>query len=146
MNVRDVKETVLILVFLVDRAHQRRRRRQDLVDEDEDGLLGAQLDTLADDIDELSDGEIGRDEVLLLVDRGDVGLLNLLADDLLSDLSATAIVSKSIDDHRGCWTYGNAIGVLLADALGLSLALLEGVLVLELRTHGGRDGGERSCR
>ena len=29
-------------------------------------------------------------------------------------------------------TYGNTIGVLLADALGLGLALLEGVLVLEL--------------
>jgi len=29
-------------------------------------------------------------------------------------------------------TYWNAIGVFLADALGLSLALLEGVLVLKL--------------
>jgi hypothetical protein len=36
-------------------------------------------------------------------------------------------------------TYGNAIRVLLTNALGLSLALLEGVLVLELATHSGGD-------
>lgn len=34
-------------------------------------------------------------------------------------------------------TYRNAIRVLLANALGLSLALLEGVLVLELAAHVG---------
>ena len=34
-------------------------------------------------------------------------------------------------------THGDAIRVLLADTLGLRLALLEGVLVLELGTHGG---------
>jgi hypothetical protein len=33
------------------------------------------------------------------------------------------------------WTYWNAVGILLADALGFSLALLEGVLVLELGSH-----------
>lgn len=32
-------------------------------------------------------------------------------------------------------TYGNAVVVLLANALGLGLALLERVLVLELGTH-----------
>ena len=37
-------------------------------------------------------------------------------------------------DGRTC---GNAIGILLADALGLGLALLEGVLVLELAAHFG---------
>ena len=35
-------------------------------------------------------------------------------------------------------TYRNAVRVLLADALGLGLALLEGVLVLELGSHIGR--------
>ena len=35
-------------------------------------------------------------------------------------------------------THRNAVGVLLPDALGLSLALLERVLVLELGAH---DGG-----
>ena len=37
---------------------------------------------------------------------------------------------------EGC-AYGNAVVVLLSDALRLSLALLKGVLVLELGTHGG---------
>jgi hypothetical protein len=34
-------------------------------------------------------------------------------------------------------TYRDAVGVLLADALGLGLALLKGVLVLELAAHFG---------
>jgi hypothetical protein len=39
-------------------------------------------------------------------------------------------------------TYWDAIRILLADALGLGLALAEGVLVLELRSHvGGEDWG-----
>jgi hypothetical protein len=37
---------------------------------------------------------------------------------------------------EGGWTYGDAVGVLLANALGFCLALLEGVLVLELGMHG----------
>jgi hypothetical protein len=69
------------LVLLVDRAHERSSWRQHLVDEDEDGLLGRQLDALADHVDELAYGEIGGYEVLLLVDGRDVRLLNLLADD-----------------------------------------------------------------
>lgn len=32
-------------------------------------------------------------------------------------------------------TYGNAVGVLLPDTLGFGLALLKGVLVLELAAH-----------
>lgn len=32
-------------------------------------------------------------------------------------------------------TYRDAVGVLLSDALGLGLALLEGMLVLELGSH-----------
>jgi hypothetical protein len=32
-------------------------------------------------------------------------------------------------------TYGDAIGILLSDALGLSLTLLEGMLVLKLASH-----------
>lgn len=71
-------------MLFVDAAHQRRRGREDLVDEDEDGLLGGQLYALADHIDELADREIGRDEILLLVDGSNVRLLDLLADDLLT--------------------------------------------------------------
>ena len=40
---------------------------------------------------------------------------------------------------RWAWivTHRDAVGVLLPDALGLGLALLERVLVLELGAHGG---------
>jgi len=98
-------------MLLIDTAHQRSSRRQHFIHEDEDRLLGRELYPLADDIDELAHGEVGGDQILLLVDGRDVGLLDLLADD------------------------GDAVGVLLTDALGLSLALLEGVLVLELGSH-----------
>ena len=70
-------------MLLIDAAHQRGRGRQHLVHEDEDGLLGRELDALADDVDELADGQVGGDEVLLLVDGGDVGFLDLFAYDLL---------------------------------------------------------------
>jgi len=69
-------------MLLVDTAHERSSRRQDLIDEDEDGLLWRKLDALADDIDELADCEICGDQVLLLVDGCDVGLLDFLADHL----------------------------------------------------------------
>ena len=71
-NIRNVQETVLILVLLIYRAHQSSCGWQDLIDEDEDGLLGRKLDALADNVDELTDGEIGWNEVLLLVDGGDI--------------------------------------------------------------------------
>lgn len=73
---------ILVLVLLVDGRHQRGGWREDLINEDEDGLIGGQLDALADDVDELADGEVCWHQVLLLVDGGDVALLNLLADDL----------------------------------------------------------------
>ena len=81
-NIRDIQETILVLVFFVNAAHERGGGWQDLIDEDEDGLLGRELDALADHVDELTDGEIGRDEVLLLVDGRDIRLLNLLANHL----------------------------------------------------------------
>lgn len=68
-------------MLLVDGAHQCSSGWQDFVDEDEDGLLGRQLDALADHVDELTNGEVCGDEVLLLVDGSDVRLLHLLADD-----------------------------------------------------------------
>lgn len=71
---------ILVLVLLVDAAHERGGRGQDLIDKDEDGLLWGQLYAFADHIDELSDGEVGWHEVLLLVDGRNVRLLDLLAD------------------------------------------------------------------
>lgn len=66
-------------MLLVDRRHECCGRRQQLVDEDEDGLIGGQLNALADDVDELADGEVGGHQVLLLVDSCDVALLDLFA-------------------------------------------------------------------
>lgn len=80
---------VLVLVLLVDAAHKSGRGGKDLVDEDEDGLLGRQLDSLADDVDELAYSQIGGDQVLLLVDGRDVALLDLFANDLFSAFVST---------------------------------------------------------
>lgn len=46
------------LVFLVDRAHHGGSWRQNVVDKDEDGLLGRQLDSLSDHVDKLPDREV----------------------------------------------------------------------------------------
>ena len=70
-------------MLLPARAHQGCSRWQHLIDEDKDGLLRRELDALANNIDKLADGEVGGDQVLLLVDGRDVRLLNLFADDLL---------------------------------------------------------------
>ena len=43
-------------MLLVDTAHERSAWGQDLIDEDEDGLFWAQLDALADHVDELAYG------------------------------------------------------------------------------------------
>lgn len=70
--IRDVQETIFVFVFFVDAAHECGCRRQYLIDEDEDGFLGRELDPLSNHIDELAYGEICGNKVLLLVDGGDV--------------------------------------------------------------------------
>lgn len=70
-------------MFFVDAAHDRSCRRKHLIHEDEDGLLGRKLDTLADHIDELADCKVCRHQILLLVDGCDVRLLNLFANNLV---------------------------------------------------------------
>ena len=72
---------IIVLVLLVDAAHQRGGRRQDLINENEDSLLWGELDALANDVDELANSEVSRDEVLLLVNSRDIRLFDLLADD-----------------------------------------------------------------
>lgn len=74
-------------MLLVDAAHEGSRGRQNLVDEDEDGLLGRQLDALSDHVDELADGEICGYQILLLVDGSDIRLLDLFANNLQGTLA-----------------------------------------------------------
>lgn len=69
-------------MLLVDAAHQSRCWGQDLVDKDENGLLGRQLNALANDVNKLSDSKIRGYKILFLVDGGNVALLYLFADDL----------------------------------------------------------------
>lgn len=59
-------------MLLVDAAHESGSWRKDFVDEDEDGLLRRELDAFADDVYELSDGEVCGNEIFLLVDSGDI--------------------------------------------------------------------------
>ena len=72
-------------VLLVNGAHERSCRWQDLIDEDKDGFLGRELDALADNIDKLTDSEIGGYQVFFLVDSSNVRFLNLLANHLHTD-------------------------------------------------------------
>jgi len=80
-QVESINSPILVLVLLIDTRHQSSGRRQDFINKDEDGLLRRQLDALSDYIDELTDGQVSRDQVLLLVDGRNVGFLDLLADD-----------------------------------------------------------------
>lgn len=63
---------IFVLVLLVDAAHQGSSRREDLINEDEDGLLGRELDALPDDVDKLAYGEICGYEILLLINSCDI--------------------------------------------------------------------------
>lgn len=87
-------------MLFVDATHESGRGRQYLIDEDEDGFLWAELDALADNVDELAYGEVGGDEVLLLVDGSNVGLFDLLADDLEGDELAKGPRMHNADKGR----------------------------------------------
>ena len=92
-NLRDVQKSVFVLVLVVDTAHQSRRGGKHLIDKDENGLLWRQLDALANNIYELADCKICRNQILLLVDGGDVGLFDLFADNLLETAVSDNVTS-----------------------------------------------------
>lgn len=50
-----------------------------MINKDKDGLFRVELDPLSNDIDELSNCEIGWYEVLFLVNGGDIALVDLFA-------------------------------------------------------------------
>ena len=62
-RVRDVEEPVLIFLLRINLTHQRCGGRQHISDKDENRFLWRQLDALPNDVDELADGEIGRNQV-----------------------------------------------------------------------------------
>lgn len=91
---RELHVPVLVLVLLINATHEGSGGRKDLIDEDEDGLLGRKLDALTDNVNELADGEVGWHQVLLFIDGSDIAFLDLLADDLYRDgLSARCLMS-----------------------------------------------------
>ena len=73
---------ILVLVLFVDTAHESGCGRENFIDKDKDSFLGRKLNSLADDVDKLSYGKVGGNEVLLLVDSRNVALLDLFANDL----------------------------------------------------------------
>lgn len=55
-------------MFFIDGAHERRGGWQNFIHEDEDRFLRAEFDSFADHIDKLAYGEVGRYQILLLID------------------------------------------------------------------------------
>jgi hypothetical protein len=109
-------------MLLIDGAHESGSGRQNIIDVDKDSLLWSESNALSNDIDKLSYREIGGNEVLLLVNSGNVALLHLLADDLQVRNNVSIRTSTFVSSHAN--TYRNTIRILLANTLSLSLSLL----------------------
>jgi hypothetical protein len=131
-GIRDVQETVLVLVLLIYRAHESGSRWQDLIDEDEDGLLRRQLDALADHVNELADCQVCGDQVFLLVDGRDVRLLDLLANNLgaVSSTSSVRDVGKRTG-MRSLYFWRMRSASALRFSNGCSSLNLERIVVLD---------------
>lgn len=52
-------------MLFINRAHESCCGGEDLVDEDEDGFLGGELDALPDDVDELAYSQVLREQKLV---------------------------------------------------------------------------------
>jgi hypothetical protein len=102
-DIRDIQKPILVLVFLIDAAHQRSSRRQNLIDEDENRLFRREFDALADHINKLTDSQVRGDKIFLLVDGCDVGFLDFLADHLgkTAQVSGRDIISRREHVQRG---------------------------------------------
>ncbi|GMR37017.1 hypothetical protein PMAYCL1PPCAC_07212 [Pristionchus mayeri] len=133
VGIGDVEEEILLVMYLVQLSHRRHRLRDDVVDEEEEGVLRTEMDSLPDEEVELSDSEIRRDKILLLVQIPQSALGSLLDDD------------------------GDAIGVLPSDLVPLRLSLLEIILLLvdplhndtlaeEIKDHIGRSENKEEER
>jgi hypothetical protein len=94
-TVLNVQETIFVLLFLVDRGHERCIGRNVIVAKQKQSLFGGQLDSLTDHVVELTDRQVGRYQILLLIDIGNVGPVGFFTN------------------------HGDAVGVLGTNALGL---------------------------
>lgn len=108
------------MVLLVKAAHGGRGRGDDVVDEEEEGVLRPQADPLSDQEVELADSQVRGHQVLLLVQLGDPGFGCAFHDD------------------------GDAIRILPPDLFPLGPSLLEGMLFLVLPLHGWSRGSRSS--
>jgi len=113
VRVGDIKKEVLLVVLLVKGSHGGRGGRECVVDEEEECVLRPEADPLPDEEVKLADGQVGGDEVLLLVEVAQPRLGGLLHD------------------------HGHAVGVFSPDFLPLRPPLLEGVLLLVGPLHAG---------
>jgi len=109
--VGNVQKEILLVVLLVQRAHGRARRRNDVVHEEEERVLGPQMDSLSDQEVELANSQIRRYQILLLVQI------------------ANARLGRFLHDH------GNTIGILFPYLLALGATLLERMLLFVLELH-----------
>ena len=69
-------------MFLINGTHEGSSGRKNFIHKDENGLLRGEFNAFTDDIAKLSNSQIGGDEVFLFIDRWNIGLFNLFADNL----------------------------------------------------------------
>lgn len=69
-------------MLIINGTHECGGGRKDFIDEDENCLFRSKFNTFTDNIAELSDCQIGWDQVFLLIDGRNIGFLDLLANDL----------------------------------------------------------------
>lgn len=88
-------------MLFIDATHDSSSGDKCFIYKDEQSLLGGELYTLADNVDELSHSEVRRHKVLFLVDGGDVVLRVVLFTDYLHidlELAAEKAVRTCQDD------------------------------------------------
>lgn len=86
-------------MFFVNTAHERRGRRKHLVHKNKYGLLWGQLDSLANDVNELTDRQVGWYQIFLFVNSGNVALFDLLADDLYHEASVSSVEAHKNEEE-----------------------------------------------
>jgi len=76
--VGNVKEIVFLVVFLIECAHGGASWRNDVVDKEEQGVFGSQMNPFADQEVKLSHRQVGRNQILLFVQIANPGFRSFL--------------------------------------------------------------------